>query len=249
EALSKRALADARVRRALALAIDVDTLIHDKLRDRAVRATGLLPAGHWAKDARDVALPFDPVASRRLLDDAGFPARGERGRFHVALATTTDRLRRATALVIADEWRAVGVAVDVQVRDWSALYEDIQRGAFDAFSAQWVPVLEPDLMHWVYASSSIPQPGRAGGNRSGYRDADVDRWLEAARNSDDEAVRRPLYLDAQERVARDLPLLPLWFEDQVAVRSTRVLDFKLSRIGSLLPIANARLAPAAAARP
>ena len=244
-ALTRRALADARVRRALALALDVDGVIAAKYRGMAKRASGMLPDGHWAKDPSERALPFDPGEARRLLDDAGYPVRASAGagsgRFHITLATTTDRLRRAISLVLADQWRAVGVDVDVVVRDWSALYEDIQQGAFDAFSAQWVPVLEPDLMHWVFASSSIPQRGRAGGNRSGYADAELDGWLDAARVTDDEGERAAFYRRASARVNAALPVVPLWFEDELCARSTRLEGFHLSPTLSLSSLASARL--------
>ncbi len=225
-------LADPGVRRALAEALDVDRVIRTKLRGRAVRATGLLPDGHWAKDPAAQPVPFDPEGARKAL--AG-------RHLHVTLATSTDWLRASIAQIFAAQWRDAGVDVDIEVRDWSALYQDIQKGAFDAFSAKWVPVLEPDLMHWVYASASIPRPGRAGGNRGGYADADVDGWLDAAETADDPAARAALYVQAQRRVARDLPVVPLWFEDEVAARSTRLHDFRLTRTVSLLPLAQARL--------
>lgn len=236
---TRRALADPRVRRALAMALDVDRVIATKLRGKARRATGLLPEGHWAY-APTPAVPFDPAAAEALLDEAGYPRR-EDGRFHLTLATTTDRLRKAVALVFADAWRSIGVNVDVEVRDWSALYEDIQRGAFDAFSAKWVPVLEPDLMHWVYSSSRIPAPGRAGGNRGGYHDDELDRWLDEGQRTVDVDARRELYEKAQERVARDLPVVPLWFEDELAAHAPRVKGFALARTVALLPLAGARL--------
>lgn len=235
-----RALADPRVRRALAIAIDVDTVIATKLRGRAKRASGMIPDGHWAKPAGDSVLPFDPAKARALLDEAGFPER-ENGRFRIVLSTTSERARRSVAVVFAESWRAIGVDVDLRVKDWAALYEDIQGGAFHAFSAKWVPVLEPDLMSWVYSSTNIPAKGKAGGNRGGFVDNELDGWLSAAQSTNDVDERRALYAKASARVAEQLPVVPLWFEDEVAVRHKRVEGFRLARTGALLPIANASL--------
>lgn len=244
-ARTRQALADPRVRRALALALDVDRVIETKLRGRARRATGLLPEGHWARAPDEAPLPHDPALARRLLDEAGYPERPGRGRFHLTLSTSTDRLRKSIALIFADAWRAVGVDVELQVRDWAALYEDIQRGAFDAFSAKWVPVIEPDLMRWVYASTSIPAPGRAGGNRGGYRNDDVDRLLAEARTAAATEARAALYRQAAAQIAADLPVVPLWFEDELLARSRRLSGFHLERTVSFLPLAEATLAPSA----
>jgi peptide/nickel transport system substrate-binding protein len=230
-----RALADPRVRRALAMAIDVDTVIATKLRGRAKRASGMIPEGHWAKPASDVVLPYDPAHARALLQESGFSG------FHLVLSTTSERARRSVAVVFAEYWRAIGVDVEVRVKDWAALYEDIQSGAFHAFSAKWVPVLEPDLMSWVYSSTNIPAKGKAGGNRGGFVDHELDGWLAAAQSTNDVDERRALYARASLRVAEQLPVVPLWFEDEVAVRTKRVEGFRLARTGALLPIMNARV--------
>lgn len=234
-----RALADPRVRRALALAIDVDSVIATKLRGRAKRASGMIPDGHWAKPI-EATLPFDPAQARALLDAAGFSERPQ-GRFHLVLSTTTERARRSVAVVFAESWRAVGVDVELRVKDWAALYEDIQGGGFHVFSAKWVPVLEPDLMSWVFSSTNIPSKGKAGGNRGGFVDHELDSWLAAAQSTNDLDERRALYAKASERVAEQLPVVPLWFEDEVAVRTKRVEGFRLARTGALLPIMNAHL--------
>lgn len=240
-------LADPRVRRALAHALDVDLVIATKLMGRAARASSLLPAGHWAHDDALAPPGYDPALAERLLDQAGYPRRADGTRFSVRLATTTDRLRRACALAWAEMLRAVGVDVRVEVRDWNALYQDIQVGAFDAFSAKWTPVIEPDLLHWVFHSSSIPAPAadgapaRAGGNRQGTQDAVLDDLLERARQSADPAERATLYRAAEARIVEDTAVVPLWFEDELAIRSRRLQGFTINRTASLLPIARARL--------
>lgn len=240
-------LADVRVRQAVERSLDVRTVIDTKLRGMARQADSLLPADHWAHAAGLRMPDLDLAGAEALLDEAGLPRREDGWRFPLELATTTDRLRRSLALVWAHRLRQVGIDARVVVRDWGALYEDIQRGAFDAFSAKWTPVIEPDLMFWVFHSSSIPTPAtkdapaRAGGNRQGYVDPVLDQLLEAARATDDEAARAALYRQAQHRVADAAALLPLWFEDELVIHHQRLQDFKLGRTVSFLPIATARL--------
>lgn len=240
-------LADARVRRAIAHALDIDTVIASKLKGRARRASSILPPGHWAHDDAMAPPAFDPAAAERLLDLSGWP-RGPNGvRFTIRLSTTTDRLRRACALAWAEMLGRVGIEARVEVRDWNALYQDIQQGAFDAFSAKWTPVIEPDLLYWVFHSSSIPAPAaadapaRVGGNRQGTADPALDLLLEQARHTDDVAERARLYREAEARIAEQTALVPLWFEDELVIRSTRLHGFTLGRTVSLLPIAAARL--------
>jgi len=56
----------------------------------------------------------------------------------------------------------------------------------------------------------------------------------------DRAQRLALYQQAQEILNRDLPYLPLWHEDKVAVVSSRLRDFQPSAQGFLKPLASAR---------
>src|SRR5690606_29623737 len=61
-------VADVRVRRAIAHALDRPLLIRAKLLGRGELASGFVPVGHWASDPA-LALPaYDPAAARRLLD-------------------------------------------------------------------------------------------------------------------------------------------------------------------------------------
>ena len=242
---TQRALADPRVRRALAQSLDLDAIIHGRLKGRARRASSLLPDGHWAHDSNLLPLPQDLAAAARAFDDAGFP-RDEHGhRFPLTLLTTPDRLRQSVAVAVAEQLRAVGIEVTVRVRDWSVLYDDIQHGAFDAFIAKWTPVVEPDLLRWVFHSGNIPRPGKGGANRGGYTDVVIDAWLDTAR-AGDEKSRRILYQAVEARLQQEMPLVPLWVEDEIAVASARAADFVLVRTASLLPIADAApfLAPA-----
>ncbi len=69
---TRLALADKRVRKAIAHAIDFDQIIEKLYLGTADRASGLIPKGHWAKDASLKAPLFDPSLSEKELDEAGF---------------------------------------------------------------------------------------------------------------------------------------------------------------------------------
>lgn len=71
-------LADARVRRALTLGIDRGDIVEGVWRGHAVAGSSPIPSSLWAHD-RGAALPFDPVAAARLLDEAGFTGRDQDG--------------------------------------------------------------------------------------------------------------------------------------------------------------------------
>jgi peptide/nickel transport system substrate-binding protein len=63
----------------------------------------------------------------------------------------------------------------------------------------------------------------------------VDAWLEAGRRSLDLPSRTAAYHAVQRRLAEDLPIVPLWHEDNLAVIRRNLRGFRI------LP--NARFAP------
>ena len=64
-------LKDARVRQAIACAIDRNLLIQKLLRGHAQPAVSLLPASHWAFTANVPSYDYDPSSAARLLDESG----------------------------------------------------------------------------------------------------------------------------------------------------------------------------------
>jgi peptide/nickel transport system substrate-binding protein len=204
-------LADARVRRAIALAVDRATIARTLLAGRARAASTLLPPGHWAHTDAE-PWPHDPAAARRLLADAG--ATGVR----LTLLTSTDRLRGTLARTIAQELADVGVTLEVVPLELGTMLARLSAGDFELATLQMPEVTEPNVLRVFLHSSSIPP---AGANRGRLRDAEVDRLLDAGAGENDPTARRAIYAEL-EKVVRDRALfIPLWHEDQVAVTSAR----------------------------
>ena len=65
----------------------------------------------------------------------------------------------------------------------------------------------------------------------------------AARGADDDELRRRLYARVQRRAARDLPSLPLWWEDRIVVARADLRDFVPDPAGNLRGLVDARIAP------
>jgi peptide/nickel transport system substrate-binding protein len=210
-------LSDVRVRRALSCAVDRRELIAYALQGLARPATGVLPPEHWAYNGHVPDYPHDPVRARALLDEAGYPdpdGDGPAVRFTLSYKTSTDKTGLEVANVIADQWRRVGVGVEVRSFEWGTFFADVKQGDFQVYSLRWIGLTDPDALHYLFHSSSSPP---AGANRGRYRNAQVDRWLEQSRAEPDRTRRRELYGLVQEQVARDCVYTSLWWLDNVVV--------------------------------
>jgi peptide/nickel transport system substrate-binding protein len=213
-------LRDARVRQAIACAIDRKLLIQTLLRGHAQPAESLLPQGHWAWSGDVERYEYDPARAARLLDEAGHPAGRDGVRFHLTMKTSTTEDTRLLAAVLQQQLAGVGIALDLRSYEYATFYSDVTRGAFQMYSLRWIGGNEqPDIFTYVYATASFsPQ----GANRGHYSNARLDALLTDAAQNTDTARRRADYVEAQQILARDLPAINLWYRDTVVVHNRRL---------------------------
>ena len=230
-------LKDVRVRRAIAFALDRPAVIRTKLAGRAVLATGLLPPFHWAYAAGAGEFHQDLAQAGALLDAAGYPdpdGPGGQPRLRLSYKTSADQFRLAIARVLAAQLGRIGIDVEVRPFEFNTFFTDIKKGNYQLATMQTAEVVEPDTYFAYFHSSRIPDPANPDvGNRWRYRSAEVDALLEAGRHEPDRAKRIAIYADVQRKLALDLPVIPLWHEDNVALVNRDVVDY------TVLP--NARL--------
>jgi peptide/nickel transport system substrate-binding protein len=234
-------LKDVRVRRALAYAIDRRTIIHTKLHDYAVPATGMLPKFHWAYEPDVEPYEYDPEKAKQLLDEAGYrdpDGDGPLPRFTLTYKTSSVRVRVAIAMVIADMLRKVGIGVEVRPYEFATLFADVKKGNFQIFTMQIPEISEPNLYVNFFASWRIPTRENldAGGNRVRYRSPEVDRLIVAGQRELVREKRKRIYGDIQKALARDVPVISLWHEDIVAAMRKEVRGFSIlptAQFGSL----------------
>jgi peptide/nickel transport system substrate-binding protein len=221
-------LADARVRRALAAAIDRERIASTLLAGRAQPATTLLPPQLWAHTPAP-PWPNDRAAARASLADA------HPGGLHVTLLTSTDRLRGTIARFLAQELAEIGVDVEVVPLELGTLLGRLGAGDFELATLQLPEISEPNVLRVFLHSSSIPP---AGANRGRVQDAEVDRLLDEGASTLDPAARKDLYAALEKRIRDEALLSPLWHEDQVAVVSARARAFVPSAEGRWLDLAS-----------
>lgn len=221
-------LRDVRVREALALAVDREALIAAKFGGRAVLATGLLPPSHWAYNGDVPRYPHDIARATALLDAAGLRPDASGVRLRLVYKTSADAFRVTVARVIAGQLRQVGIEVEVRSFEFATFFADIKKGNYQIATMQSPEITEPDFYYWFFHSSRWPSAKDPdGSNRWRYKNPEMDRLVEAGRAELDLPRRKALYAQAQRLAATDLPVIPLWHEDNVVLSNVDVHGYQI----------------------
>ncbi len=228
-------LADVRVRRAIAHAIDRRTIVEHLWRGLGVPTETLVPPGHWARHEELEPIRFDQEEARHLLDDAGYPAPADGGpRLSLTYKTSTDETALLQAQIIQQMLAEVGIDLEIRSYEFATFYSDIKRGSFQIFSLTWTGVADPDIYAYILHSDRVPP---AGANRGRYRNPEFDREVEAGARLTLPDERRPHYLAAQEILWRDLPYISLFTKVNVAVLAEPLRGYRNYPGGELYSLA------------
>jgi len=197
-----------------------------------VAATGLLAPGHWAYEPDVDRWPYDPARARQLLDEAGVrdpDGPGPLPRLRLTYKTSSDQFRVALARVIAAQLGAIGIAVDVRAFEFATFFADVKKGSYQIATMQSSDIGEPDTHYTFFHSSRIPSKANPdGGNRWRYVNPRIDQLTEAGRREIDPQKRLAIYSEVQKIIARDLPIVPLWHEDNIVVANRDVTGYRIA---------------------
>jgi peptide/nickel transport system substrate-binding protein len=218
-------LAHREVRQALAYATDREALIRYLLHGQAQVAAGVLPPSHWAYEAGVTQYKLDTARAAQLLDSAGYPQQ-DGFRLHLMLKTSTDEQFRLIGAALQDQWRRVGIDLELRPLEQATLLSDALKGNFQINLLRWIGATsDPDFFEFAFSSKRFPPDGA---NRGHYRNPRIDALTDQIRTEMDRDKRKALCSEAQKILADDLPYLPMWFTDVVSVHRRTLGDLPLS---------------------
>jgi peptide/nickel transport system substrate-binding protein len=207
---------DKRVRQALAYATDKEQLV--KLIFKGLASPAYAPSApiSWAYSDAVEKYSYDPVKARQLLAEAGV-----KNLSFTILTNQGNKEREKAAVVLQQQFKKVGVKVDIRVMEWSALLKIVNSPQapkdFDAVLMGWALRLDPDA-YSIWHSSQYP----TGFNFIDYKNPAVDRLLARGRTTLDQAQRKKIYAQLWQVIAADQPYIFLWYPKSVVAIRERV---------------------------
>ena len=219
--------ADKRVRQAINYAIDKKSLVEQVLQGTAEVASGPTPpAFSWAYNENLQPYPYNPEKAKQLLKEAG--QENASLTFYVTEGGSgmLDPVPMGTA--IQADLAKIGVDVKIETYEWNTFLGKVNpglEGKADMAEMAWM-TNDPDTLPYL-ALRTGAWPDKGGFNSGYYSNPEVDKLLEAARQSTDQAERAKLYQQMQEIVYEDAPWAFIANWKQNAATSDAVKDFEL----------------------
>ena len=194
-------LKDSKVRKALAHAVNYDSIINDILLGGAKRIGGIVPEGMFGYNADITLYDFDLEKSKALLKEAGY----EKG-FPLEIAISeNNEVRKNIAVMMQSDFKKIGIDLQIKTLAWPTFLDLVTTGKHQLALAAWTPdYADPDYNLWYFAHSSSKGPGF---NLAFYENSNVDQLLEEARATVDEAVRDKNYQEIQQIMSDEVPYI------------------------------------------
>jgi len=200
-------LSDARVRLALALAIDRPAIVERLLKGGQRPAYSFTPPGLGGY-AADPVQRGQPDEARRLLADSGHP--GGRGLPAFELLYNNSETHRVIAEAIQEMWRReLGVRLNLVNEELKSTEEARRAGTYDLLRSSCIAdYADPSYFLDLWRSYD-------GNNFTGWSDAGYDSILSEAAGTADPARRAELYGKAERLLLSEAPIIPLYFYTHV----------------------------------
>ena len=197
-------LADRRVRKALALAIDKHAIVDDLRRSGEPIAKDLIPPGSIAGYQSPVGLGYDPDQARELLAQAGYP--GGKGLPTLEFLFNSDAGHDLIAQSAARDWqRELGVRITLAQKEIKVFRDDLKAGNFSISRASWFGDYgDPTTFLDTSRSDDLNNDRR-------FNSPAYDALLDNAMTERDPAKRFAILSEAERTLVEDeLPFIPIY---------------------------------------
>lgn len=231
---------DVRVRKALTLATDRETIVN-AFRDGYGQVAAVpLYAENPDFDPNVKPLPFDPAGAAQLLDEAGWRARDKDGirtkdgrrfefQFHLISGNT---ISEEISTMVQAEFRKLGILVSSSSMEMTVYLDKLHKKEFDAT----ILARRVDL---VYDPESVFHSRAIKGqyNDVSFSSPVIDRLIDRAKSIPDREERRKVWWEFQEEFAREIPVTVLYIGDALyPVRRDKVENPVMDLRGALVRV-------------
>ncbi|MEP5730402.1 MAG: ABC transporter substrate-binding protein [Sulfitobacter sp.] len=221
-------MANPLIRRAVSMAIDRQGVV-----DAALSGVGGVPAGSiypagkgWSAD---VPTTYDPAGAEALLVEAGAVKEGgvwmlDGAPLDIDIVTYSSRAALPPTAELTQAYlQAIGIKANIRVGEYGASNDAIAAGDADMFLQAWVTTPQGDP--GAVLEALLKSDG--GSNTGGYANPALDKLLADGRTTFDHDARKAIYNEAQQIIAADAALIPVFHVAQTNVAKPGLTGYQV----------------------
>ncbi len=229
---------DARVRKALSLAIDREYITVNIGQAGQQPAGAFVPTGlsdeDITKEFRDVGGNYyDPSGAayednikeaQKLLEEAGYPNGEGFPKFEYIYNESTGHQQIAEAL--QQMWKEnLGIECTLASQEWGIFINTRQNGDYEVARHGWLgdyndPISFLDMWH-----------SESGNNDAKYNNPEYDKLIADVKATGDRSVRYPKMHEAEDILMEDMPVCPIYYYVDIFLKSEKLDGFYSSPLG------------------
>ena len=227
-------LRDARVRKAIGMAIDRAKICRDLLHG-VPEARTLIAPGVPGDRKEFTGLAYDPAAAKKLLAEAGFPD----GKGFPEISFTI-REKTPDSQIVAESIESqlrqnLGISIKPTVLQWGTYLAARDRNELQMYFLSWyADYLDAQNFLSLLLHSTSPL------NHDGFKNPEFDRLVSKADALPDEVTRQKLYQQAEDLAIMNAVRIPMYFQRDAVLVNPRAKGLKYNLMGNL-PATSVRL--------
>ncbi|TLD72845.1 peptide ABC transporter substrate-binding protein [Phragmitibacter flavus] len=202
---------DVRIRKALALSIDRESIIRNVLRGAQRPAVGFTPTAKKGYEGVDL-MRFDPAQAKALLAEAGYPDGKGFPKFEILINTM--EAHRLIAQAVQSMWREhLGIDVGIINQDWQVYLDSQRRMDYEISRAAWSgDYMDPMTFLGMWTKDN-------GNNQTGWHSSRYEELLRQSSTIADPPQRFAVLKEAETLFLNELPVIPVyWYARSSLVR-------------------------------
>lgn len=207
---------DKRVRQAMTMLIDLESYNKYVTYGMGIPTIGPFYIYGEQYNSNIKPWPYDPVRAVELIEEAGWidtDGDGIRDKDGIPFSFTFSissgsKNSKYMALMLKEDLRKIGIEVMIRQLEWSVYVENLRDRQFDVVSLLWIGGLETDP-YQIWHSDNI---GDRGSNYVGFRNAEADSLIIAARQELDKDKRNAMYHRFQEILHEEQPYTFMFYQ-------------------------------------
>ena len=211
--LDRNPLADIRVRKALSMAINRDSIVKMIMNGNAYATNQMVLKGRRGYVEDMPAPKYDPEEAKKLLAEAGYP-----DGFKVYLDAPNGRYPNdaQVAQALASQLTKVGIQIELRLHPKTTFFDFVRPGDKSSLvMTGWSEPIDVGEMASVLFYTRGKNPAKGGSNRGHYANPGFDALVDEADGTADPGKRRVILEKAARMIVDDGGIVPLYFQQDL----------------------------------